>query len=125
VPCKPNSVFRDLAAHRLIWRDEKFTQLLKRLCAPFVRDVMARFRAGEIKAPEGAAELNLSRGRFYKLYSSYLKALGQRKAERWTPKTSGANRHKPWPTEVQAKVCHLLKHRCGFGQMRCFLLICP
>jgi len=83
---------------------------------------MARFRAGEIKAPEGAAELNLSRGRFYKLYSSYLKALGQRKAERWTPKTSGGNRRKPWPTEVQAKVCHLLKHGCGYSAIASELL---
>jgi hypothetical protein len=74
-----------LVVHGLICLDEKFTQLLKRFCAPFIRDVMARFRAGEIKAPEGAAELNLTTRRFYKLYGSYLTAVGQRKTEHWSP----------------------------------------
>ena len=76
---------------------------------------MARFRAREIKAPEGAAELGLSKRRFYKLYNSYLIAVGQRQAQRWSPGTSGGNRRKPWPKEVQAKVRQLLKHGCGYS----------
>lgn len=76
---------------------------------------MARFRRGQIKAPEGAAELGLSSRRFYKLYSSYLKAVAHRKADRWTPGTSGGNRRKPWSKEAQAKACHLLKHGCGYS----------
>ena len=70
----------------IICPDEKFTQLLKRFCAPFIRDVMARFRAGEIRAIQGAGELGLSTRRFYKLYGSYLKAVATRKAQHWTPR---------------------------------------
>jgi hypothetical protein len=102
--------------------DEKFTQLLKRFCAPFIRDIMARFRAGEIKAPQGAAELGLGTRRFYKLYTSYLTAFGKRKAEHWSPGTSGGNRRKPWPQEVQAKVRQLLKHGCGYSAVASELL---
>jgi hypothetical protein len=83
---------------------------------------MARFRAGQIRAPEGAAELGLGTRRFYKLYSSYLKAVGQRKTERWTPGISGGNRRKPWPKEVQAKACELLKHGCGYSAVASELL---
>ena len=83
---------------------------------------MAKFRAGEIKAPEGAAELSLSTRRFYKLYTSYLKAVGQRKAERWTPGTSGGNRRKPWSKDIQAKACQLLKHGCGYSAVASELL---
>jgi len=76
---------------------------------------MARFRSGQIKAPEGAAELGLGTRRFYKLYHSYLKAVGRRKADQWTPGVSGGNRRKPWPKEVQGTACHLLKHACGYS----------
>ena len=111
-----------LGRSRLIWCDEKFTQLLKRFCAPFIRDVMARFRAREIKAPEGAAELGLSRRGFYKLYTSYLVAVGRRRADRWSPGTSGGNRRKPWPKLAQAKACLLLKHGCGYSAVASELL---
>ena len=83
---------------------------------------MARFRANEIKAPDGAAELNLSTRRFYKLYGSYLKAVGQRKAEHWSPGTSGGNRRKPWPKEIQTKAQQLLKHGCGYSAVASELL---
>ena len=83
---------------------------------------MARFRAGEMKAAQGAAELSLSTRRFYKLYSSYLMAVGQRKVERWSPGISGGNRRKPWPKVVQAKACELLKHGCGYSAVGSELL---
>jgi hypothetical protein len=83
---------------------------------------MARFRNGEIKAAEGAAELGLRVRRFYGLYSSYLKAVAQRKADHWTPGVSGGNRHKPWPKQVQATACHLLKHGCGYSMVASELL---
>ncbi len=76
---------------------------------------MGRFRANQIKAPEGAAELNLSTRGFYKLYTSYLRAVGQRKADLWTPGVSGGNRRKPWPKEIQAKASQLLEHGCGYN----------
>ena len=107
----------------LTWGDEKkFTQLLNRFCPPFIRDVMARFRAREIKAPEGATELGLSTRRFYKLYSSYLIAVGQRKVANWSPGTSGGNRRKPWPKAVQDKARQLLKHGCGYSAVASELL---
>jgi hypothetical protein len=83
---------------------------------------MARFRTGEIKAPQGAAELNLSTRRFYQLSHSYLKAVGQRKANQWTPRSSGGNRRKPWPKEIQATACTLLKHGCGYSAVASELL---
>ncbi len=83
---------------------------------------MARFRAREIKAPEGAAELGLSKRGFYKLYTSYLVAVGRRQAERWSPGTSGGNRRKPWPKPAQAKACQLLKHGCGYSAVASELL---
>ncbi len=83
---------------------------------------MARFRAGQLKAPEGAAELGLSTRRFYKLYSSYLSAVGQRRADRWSPGTSGGNRRKPWTKEIQIKACQLLKHGCGYSAVASELL---
>ena len=106
----------------LIWSNEKFTQLVKRLCAPFIRDVMARFRNDEIKASQGAAELGLSTRRFYKLYSSYLQAVGQRRTAHWIPGTSGGNRRKPWRKDVQTKALQLLEHGCGYSAVASELL---
>lgn len=83
---------------------------------------MARFRAGEIRAIQGAGELGLSTRRFYKLYGSYLKAVATRKAQHWTPGTSGGNRRKPWPEKVQAKALDLLKHGCGYSAVASELL---
>ena len=83
---------------------------------------MARFRAREIRAPEGATELGLSTRRFYKLYSSYLIAVGQRKVANWSPGTSGGNRRKPWPRAVQDKARQLLKHGCGYSAVASELL---
>jgi len=83
---------------------------------------MAKFRAREIKAPQGAAELSLSTRRFYKLYTSYLKAVAQHKAERWSPGTSGGNRRKPWSKDIQAMACQLLKHGCGYSAVASELL---
>jgi hypothetical protein len=78
---------------------------------------MVRFREGQIRASQGAAELGLRVRRFYQLYSSYLKAVAQRKSDRWSPGTSGGNRRKPWSKEAQDKTCHLLKDGCSFRIM--------
>jgi hypothetical protein len=83
---------------------------------------MARFRSGQIKACEAAAELGLRARRFYQLYSSYLQAVGQRRAQCWTPGVSGGNRRKPWSKEVQATATRLLKHGCGFSAVGSELL---
>jgi hypothetical protein len=83
---------------------------------------MTRFRSGQLKATEGAAELGLRSRRFYELYSSYLKAVAQRKADRWAPGVSGGNRRQPWSEQVQATVRHLLKHGCGYSAIASELL---
>ncbi|HEY1786928.1 MAG TPA: hypothetical protein VGJ73_02170, partial [Verrucomicrobiae bacterium] len=53
--------------------DEKL-QLIKRLPAPLIRHLLASHRHGKLSAIEAARELGLSRPRFYKLYSQYLRA---------------------------------------------------
>ena len=96
--------------------------MLKRLCAPYIRDVLVRFRARQLNATEGAAELGISTRRFYRLYTSYLKAVGQRKARLWSPSTSGGNRRRPWPKEVQSTATRLLKHHCSYSAVASELL---
>jgi hypothetical protein len=78
---------------------------------------MQRFRKGSITAREAAAELVLSKARFYKLYSRYLRAVAERKAERWSPGLSGGSHRKAWPQEVQALIVKLLKSRppCSYS----------
>jgi hypothetical protein len=63
--------------------------------------VLAEFRAGGLPAQAAAAELELSRSRFYELYSDYL-AAGSSRDQNWTPKSSGGNHAPDWPTGVQA-----------------------
>lgn len=46
-------------------------------------------------------ELELSRSRFYELYSDYLAAGAQRDLN-WLPRASGGNHAKEWPVEVKA-----------------------
>ena len=46
---------------------EKVSQLIKRFCPPYIRDVLRRFRVGDLAAKDAWAELNLSRARFYKI----------------------------------------------------------
>lgn len=83
---------------------------------------MDRFRSGETKATQAAADLGVGKRRFYALYTSYLKAVAERKAARWSPGVSGGNRRKPWTKEVQAKACQLLKHDCGYSLVASELL---
>jgi hypothetical protein len=64
--------------------DEKL-QRIKRLPAPIIRHLLARHRTNELSAVAAARELDLSRARFYKLYSQYLRACAQGLAEVWSP----------------------------------------
>jgi hypothetical protein len=82
-----------------------------RHAAPFVRDVMARFRQQHLAGTEAAAELGVSRSRFYGLYSDYLRACAQRRQRSWQPQASGGNRQAPWPEEVPALLRKLLNAR--------------
>ncbi len=66
-----------------------------------IRHILAEFRAGRIKAQAACGELELSRSRFYELYSDYL-AGGPQRDQIWSPRTSGGNHVKEWPVEVRA-----------------------
>ena len=80
--------------------DEK-NQLIHRCSAPFIRHVLAEFRSGQISASAAAAELELSRSRFYELYSDYL-AAGLTRDQRWSPGVSGGDHAAEWPVGVEA-----------------------
>jgi hypothetical protein len=52
--------------------------------------------------------LSLSRARFYKLYSAYLRACAQGHADTWTPGHSGGDHHPDWPADVTTLLTKLL-----------------
>ncbi len=68
-----------------------------RHAAPFVRDVLARFRRQSLSAREAAAELGVSRSRLYSLYSDYLRACAERRERPWHPGRSGGDHRPAWP----------------------------
>jgi hypothetical protein len=85
--------------------EKNYQQLSGRHAAPFIRDVMARFRRDLLSAADVLAELDLSRSRFYVLYADYLRACVERRHRSWKPGRSGGNHHPRWPQEV----CDLLR----------------
>lgn len=70
---------------------------------------MAEFRIGHLKAEAAAEKLELSRSRFYELYSDYLKACAHHQQSTWMPNVSGGDHAPEWPPEVEA----LLRKRLG------------
>lgn len=92
-------------------RCEKYQQLIHRHAAPFIRDVLKRFRDRFISAAQGADELQISQRHFYSLRHRYLKAAATRLARSWSPQTSGGNRRQPWPALVTALLKKLLSAR--------------
>ena len=73
---------------------------------------MARFRAQSLAVADAAAELGLSRSRFYVLFADYLAACAQRRQRQWLPGISGGDQRKEWPPDVVA----LLRKRRGSRQ---------
>lgn len=69
---------------------------------------MASHRQGELSATQAAQELGLSRARFYRLYSQYLRACAQGQAEAWSPGASGGNHRPAWRAPVIALLTKLL-----------------
>jgi len=90
--------------------DEKL-QLIKRLPAPLIRHLLACHRDGKLSAGQAARELGLSRPRFYKLYSQYLRACAQGKAPGWSPGVSGGNHQPQWPLSVTTLLTKLLSSK--------------
>jgi hypothetical protein len=87
------------------------------LGAPYVREVMVRFRAQELSADEAAADLDLSRSQFYRLWSRYLEAVAQGQQEHWVPGTSGGDHRPAWSEEVSELCRRLLSSRppCSYS----------
>lgn len=82
-----------------------------RHAAPFVRDVLARFRRQALSAQEAAAELGVSRSRLYSLYSDYLRACAERRQRQWRAGRSGGDHRPAWPPAAVALLRKLLGAR--------------
>lgn len=78
------------------------------MAAPFVRHIFSQFRQRAFSARQAAAELGISRSRFYQLWADYLRAVAQRQAHRWSPTLSGGNHRKTWSPAVATLVRKLL-----------------
>jgi hypothetical protein len=92
--------------------DEKhYQQLVHRLAPPFIREVLAALRSGQVTALAAAAELALGRTRFYELYADYLRACATRRQHSWVPGSSGGDHAAPWPAEVEPLLRKLLSSR--------------
>jgi transposase InsO family protein len=85
--------------------------MIKRLPAPIIRHLLASHRREELSAATAAQELGLSRTGFYRLYSHYLRACAQGRAEVWSPGVSGGDHHPVWPVAVTALLTKLLSSR--------------
>lgn len=68
---------------------------------------MTSFRQQLLTAAQAAAQLDLSRSRFYSLSTDYLRAYARKKARVWVPGISGGDHAMAWPEPVTA----LLKKR--------------
>jgi hypothetical protein len=91
-------------------QDEKL-QLIHRIAAPLIRHILAEHRAERLCAEEAAKELNLSRSRFYTLYSQYLRACNEGHSLDWVPGLSGGDHVPDWPPEVIATLTRLLRSK--------------
>lgn len=104
----PDSVFKAIKSTLLLpcahekHRPATKPQLSQRLPAPFIRHLLAAYRGGQLDAAAAAAELGLRHSRFYELYSAYLRACAQGRAEAWAPGRSGGDHRPDWPPEVTA-----------------------
>lgn len=74
--------------------------------------MLAEYREGRITAQAGALELGVSVRWFRKLFSDYLQACAQGHGEEWCPGTSGGNRSRSIPEEVE----ELWRRMLGAGE---------
>jgi hypothetical protein len=82
--------------------EKRHPQLTHRLAVPLIRHVLESFRTRQIGVTEATQRLELSRSRFYELFSGYLAAYGPGQHRQWTPRASGGNHATTWPKEVVA-----------------------
>lgn len=69
---------------------------------------MASFRQGKVSATLAAETLELSRSRFYELYSDYLRAAACHQQHLWSPGLSGGDHAPHWPVGVEPLLRKLL-----------------
>ena len=100
------------------WADEKL-QLPHRLPAPLIRHLLGAYRAGELGAGQAAHELGLSKARFYKLYSQYLRACAAGRVQTWAPRVSGGDHRPDWPPEVTSLLTKLLSSKPASSYSAC------
>jgi len=81
---------------------ENYQQLSHRHAPAFIRDVLANFCQGSLKAAAAADELNLSRSRLYALATAYRRARARKLGSSWRPGRSGGDHAAPWPQPVLA-----------------------
>lgn len=79
--------------------------------------MLRRFRVQKLSCADACDELGLGRTRFYELYSSYLGAVGPRRAQHWSPTLSGGSHRQPLPSPVLATLRKLLaaKPPCSYS----------
>ena len=73
---------------------------MKRLPAPFVRHILAQFRAQQLSMTAATEELGLAHSRLYELYNDYLRACAAGRAGLWEPGSSGGDRAAHWTIEA-------------------------
>jgi hypothetical protein len=79
---------------------EKYQQLFHRHALSFIRHVLAAFQKRSLTAADAAAQLGLSKSRFYTLSSDYLRACACKKEALWIPGASGGDHVADWPKAV-------------------------
>ena len=76
---------------------------------------MLRFRSGNLSARQIAEELKITPRRFYQLYRGFLRALGRRQSQAWSPKASGGDHRHPWPEGCQTLLEKLLRAKVSYS----------
>jgi len=95
-----------------VWRlEKKYQQLNGRHAAPFIRDVMERYRRRVISVRDALSELEVSRSHFYRLYKGYLRACAGCRQRSWQPGSSGGNHRDRWPSKITKLLGKLLRAR--------------
>lgn len=76
---------------------------------------MLRFRSGGLTAVQAADELKITPRRFYQLYLSFLKAVGRRQSQHWSPGPSGGDHRRPWPDGCRDLLEKLLRAKVSYS----------
>jgi hypothetical protein len=90
-------------------------QLMNRLGAPLVRDVLGQFYARHITCAQACATLGIAKTRLYALGGEFLREKAAGRATNWEPGLSGGDHAPRWPTEVTDFLRKALRHGYGYS----------